>query len=51
MLMSGKELLDHTPHPTEAETRSAISGNLCRCSGYQQIVDAIRETEGVTRKK
>jgi aerobic carbon-monoxide dehydrogenase small subunit len=44
MLMSGKELLDRTSHPTEEETRAAISGNLCRCSGYQQIVDAIRET-------
>jgi carbon-monoxide dehydrogenase small subunit len=45
MLMSGKDLLDHTLNPTEEETRSAISGNLCRCSGYQQIVDAIRGTE------
>jgi aerobic carbon-monoxide dehydrogenase small subunit len=44
MLMSGKELLDRTSNPTEEETRSAISGNLCRCSGYQQIVEAIRET-------
>jgi aerobic carbon-monoxide dehydrogenase small subunit len=51
MLMSGKELLGHTPNPTEEETRIAISGNLCRCSGYQQIVDAIRETEDVRRKK
>jgi aerobic carbon-monoxide dehydrogenase small subunit len=38
-------LLDHTPDPSEEETRVAISGNLCRCSGYQQIVDAIRETK------
>jgi carbon-monoxide dehydrogenase small subunit len=53
MLMSGKELLDHTPSPTEEETRSAISGNLCRCSGYQQIVDAIMEVKNnpdVSRK-
>jgi len=50
MLMSAKDLLDHTPNPSEAETRSAISGNLCRCSGYQQIVDAIREVENVRRK-
>jgi carbon-monoxide dehydrogenase small subunit len=45
MLMSGKELLEHIPNPTEEETRSAISGNLCRCSGYQQIVDAIMEVK------
>jgi len=48
MLMSAKDLLDHTSNPTEEETRSAISGNLCRCSGYQQIVEAIRETGKVT---
>jgi len=41
MLMSAKELLDENPNPTEEEARMAISGNLCRCSGYQQIVDAI----------
>jgi aerobic-type carbon monoxide dehydrogenase small subunit (CoxS/CutS family) len=45
MLMSGKELLDHNSHPTEEETRVAISGNLCRCSVYQQIVDAIKGAE------
>ena len=50
MLLSGKGLLDHTPNPTEEEIRSAISGNLCRCTGYQQIVDAIRETERVKSK-
>ena len=42
MLLSAKALLDQNPHPTEAEIRTAISGNLCRCTGYQQIVDAIR---------
>jgi len=45
MLMSAKDLLDRNPNPSEGETRAAISGNLCRCSGYQQIVDAIRETK------
>jgi carbon-monoxide dehydrogenase small subunit len=43
MLMSAKDLLDHHPMPTEEEIRTAISGNLCRCSGYQQIVDAIQK--------
>ena len=42
MLMSAKDLLDHNPDPTEEEIRIAVSGNLCRCSGYQQIVDAIQ---------
>ena len=42
MLMSAKDLLDHNPIPTEEEIRVAVSGNLCRCSGYQQIVDAVQ---------
>ena len=42
MLMSAKDLLDHNSNPTEEEIRTALSGNLCRCSGYQQIVDAIQ---------
>jgi aerobic carbon-monoxide dehydrogenase small subunit len=41
MLMSAKALLDWNPRPTETEIRTAISGNLCRCTGYQQIVEAI----------
>jgi carbon-monoxide dehydrogenase small subunit len=42
MLMSAKDLLDHNSKPTEEEIRTAIAGNLCRCSGYQQIVDAVQ---------
>lgn len=41
MLMSAKALLEHTPSPSEEEIRVAISGNICRCSGYMQIVEAI----------
>ncbi len=41
MVMSAKALLDENPNPTPAEVRRAISGNLCRCTGYQQIVDSI----------
>jgi aerobic-type carbon monoxide dehydrogenase small subunit (CoxS/CutS family) len=41
MVMSAKALLDHNPNPTTAEVRRAISGNLCRCTGYQQIVDSV----------
>jgi carbon-monoxide dehydrogenase small subunit len=41
MLMAAVSLLDKNPSPTEEEVKSAISGNLCRCTGYQHIVDAI----------
>ncbi|WP_144901419.1 (2Fe-2S)-binding protein [Halobellus captivus] len=41
MLMAGKALLDENPDPSEAEIREAISGNLCRCTGYQNIVKSI----------
>ncbi len=42
MILSSKALLDNNPQPTEEEIRTAISGNLCRCTGYQKIVEAIR---------
>jgi carbon-monoxide dehydrogenase small subunit len=42
MLMSAKALLAQSPSPTEAEIRRGISGNLCRCTGYQNIVKAIQ---------
>jgi carbon-monoxide dehydrogenase small subunit len=41
MIISAKALLDRNPHPTEEQVREAISGNLCRCTGYGQIVQAI----------
>ena len=41
MLLAAKALLDENPHPSEEEVRVAISGNICRCTGYQQIVEAI----------
>lgn len=41
MILAGKALLDANPHPTEAEIRRAIAGNLCRCTGYARIVKAI----------
>jgi carbon-monoxide dehydrogenase small subunit len=40
-LMAATALLEHTPDPTEAEVRAWMTGNLCRCTGYRQIVDAI----------
>ncbi len=42
MILSSKSLLDRNPKPTEEEIRRAISGNLCRCTGYQKIVDAVK---------
>jgi aerobic carbon-monoxide dehydrogenase small subunit len=42
MILSSKSLLDGNPKPTEEEIRRAISGNLCRCTGYQKIVDAVK---------
>jgi aerobic carbon-monoxide dehydrogenase small subunit len=41
MLMSAKHLLDSNPEPTENEIRKAIQGNICRCTGYVNIVEAI----------
>lgn len=41
MLMSAKSLLDRNPKPTEEDVRKAISGNLCRCTGYVKIVEAV----------
>jgi carbon-monoxide dehydrogenase small subunit len=43
MLMSAKALLDENPRPSEEEIKKAISGNLCRCTGYVQIVEAIKD--------
>ncbi len=41
MVLSAKALLTENPHPTEDEIRIALSGNLCRCTGYTRIVDAV----------
>ena len=41
MIMSAKAYLDENPAPTEAEVREALAGNLCRCTGYQKIADAV----------
>ena len=42
MMMVGRALLDENPHPSEAEIREGISGNICRCTGYKNIVAAIQ---------
>ena len=43
MIMSAKSLLDHNPAPTGDEIRKSIAGNLCRCTGYVQIVESIEK--------
>ncbi|HEY8641472.1 MAG TPA: (2Fe-2S)-binding protein [Candidatus Dormibacteraeota bacterium] len=50
MLLVGSALLDRTPDPTEEEIRWAISGNLCRCTGYMNIVKAIRKAGELRRQ-
>ena len=42
--MSATALLDKNANPTKSQIKEAISGNLCRCTGYQQIIDAIKAT-------
>lgn len=42
MIMTARDLLEHNPQPNEAEIRRALHGNLCRCTGYENIVRAIR---------
>jgi carbon-monoxide dehydrogenase small subunit len=42
MILTAKALLDATPEPTEAEIRRALSGNICRCTGYAKIVEAVK---------
>lgn len=46
MLMSAKALLMANPHPSEEEIKTSIAGNLCRCTGYNKIVKAIKEVAG-----
>jgi carbon-monoxide dehydrogenase small subunit len=42
-IVAAKALLDQSPNPTRAEVREALAGNLCRCTGYTKIVDAVME--------
>jgi len=51
MILSAKALLDRKRRPNENEIREAISGNLCRCTGYQKIVEAVRSAARQTAKR
>jgi aerobic carbon-monoxide dehydrogenase small subunit len=42
MIMASKQILDRNPHPTDEEIRMGLEGNVCRCTGYQHIVNAVR---------
>jgi carbon-monoxide dehydrogenase small subunit len=50
MLMMSKALLDDNPNPSEEEIRYALSGNLCRCTGYAKIVQAVQDAAAMLRK-
>jgi carbon-monoxide dehydrogenase small subunit len=51
MILSAKALLDEKPHPTEQEVRVGISGNICRCTGYAKIVQAVLAAAERMRRK
>jgi aerobic carbon-monoxide dehydrogenase small subunit len=42
MIIASKQILDRNPHPTDEEIRMGLEGNVCRCTGYQHIVNAVR---------
>ena len=50
MLLSAKALLDANPLPTEAEIRQALSGNICRCTGYSKIIEAVQSASRAMKK-
>ncbi len=50
MVMASLDLLSRCPNPTEAEIREGISGNLCRCTGYQKIVEAVSAAASGNKK-
>ena len=51
MILSAKALLDENPQPDEEEIREGIAGNLCRCTGYVQIIDSIRKAAKALKNK
>ncbi len=51
MLLSAKALLDENPDPTVHEIRDALAGNLCRCTGYTKIVDAVQDAASLMRRR
>ena len=50
MIMAAADLMAHNPEPSDTEIRHAIAGNICRCTGYHNIVAAVREAASVMRE-
>ncbi len=50
MILSAKALLDRNPNPTEDEIKTAIAGNLCRCTGYVKIIEAIQQAAKMMKR-
>lgn len=51
MIMASKTLLDNIPHPNEEQIRQALGGNLCRCTGYAKIIDAVQAAANMLASK
>lgn len=51
IVMAAKALLDQNPHPTRDEIRAGLGGNLCRCTGYVRIIDAVASCASVSEKR
>jgi carbon-monoxide dehydrogenase small subunit len=50
MIMTAKALLDENPNPTRQQVKEGLGGNLCRCTGYVKIIDAVMAAAGIMRK-
>ena len=51
MILTAKHLLDHNPNPTREEVKAGLAGNLCRCTGYVKIVDAVQAAAKMRNEK
>lgn len=51
LVVAAHDLLARTPHPSDAEIREALAGNLCRCTGYEKILDAVRLAAATVREQ
>lgn len=51
MIMSARQLIHNNPHPTKEEIQEGLEGNFCRCTGYEQIIEAILDVTGQVQEK
>jgi len=49
-VLAAKALVDEHPHPTDEQIRRGIAGNLCRCTGYAKVIDAVKHYAGTPRR-